>query len=67
MFWDDFTTSKLAPDNYTEIPEPPNIVEEAKDKGVVNLVDILSAKMMNSNKKHSNHSKTVWPRDVAWS
>ena len=39
MSRDDFTTSKLAPDNNTNTTEPPNNVEEAKPEGV-NLADI---------------------------
>ena len=57
---DDFTTTKLAPDNNTKAPDPPNDVEETK-QGVINVVDILSEKIVDSNKTHGNHSKTMWP------
>ena len=66
MSRDDFTTSKLAPDNNTKAPNPPNDVVETKPE-VVNIVNILSAKIEDSNQTLGNHSKTVWPRDVAWS
>ena len=48
MSRDDFTTTKLAPDNNTKAPDPPNNVEETK-QGVENIVNILSAKIVYSN------------------
>ena len=40
MSRDDFTTTKLAPDNNTKAPDPPNVVEDTK-QGVVNVVNYI--------------------------
>ena len=44
MSRDDFTTSKLAPDNKTKAPDPPDDVEDTK-QGVVNVVKYIIHKV----------------------
>ena len=41
---DDFTNTKLAPDNNANTADPPNNVVETKDKGVVNVVEYIVRK-----------------------
>ena len=59
--------SKLAADNITNTTNPPNEVEEAKDRSSKLSRYILSVEMKVETMTHIEHSRIVWPRDVSWS
>ena len=42
----DLTNRKFSPDSETNIADPPNDIVETKYKGEINIVDILSAKII---------------------